>query len=324
MQVFYSNPWIPVEWIKAHGLEPCGAWCATDLWRDLPALSAGVCPFAKSVCRLAATQTEPAMVLATTCDQMRRGFDAYLADAGSRVFLFNIPATWQTPVAQKVYRSEVERLGRFLERLGGHAPSRQALRETMAQYSQARGQLLAAMGCCSPRQFAEAVGWFHSHGSVTLNSSPREPRTDGVPLAVVGGPLLPSQWDLLEMIETAGARVALNATETGERSLLPSFDWEDSDDDPVGVLVRGYQESIVDAFQRPNNRLYAWLGQRLSSRRVRGIVLWVYTGCDLWRAEAQPLHETFGLPVLLLESDTTQGCTPRDVGRVQAFVETLK
>ena len=126
------------------------------------------------------------------------------------------------------------------------------------------------------------------------------------------------------MIETAGARVVLNATETGERGLLPSFEWEDSGDDPVDVLVRGYLENIVDAFQRPNKRLYAWLGQRLSSRRVRGIVLWVYTGCDLWRAEAQSLLEAFGLPVLLLEADTAQGCSPRDVGRVQAFVETLK
>ena len=188
MQVFYSNPWIPVEWIKAHGLEPCGVWSATELWRDLPPLSAGVCPFAKSVCRFAAARTESAMVLATTCDQMRRGFDAYAADAGSRVFLFNVPVTWQTPVAQKVYRSEVERLGRFLGGLGGHAPSRQALRETMLQYSQARGQLLAAAPCCSPRQFAEAAGRFHCNGSVTLPSPPTGSGADGVPLAVVGGP----------------------------------------------------------------------------------------------------------------------------------------
>ena len=35
---------------------------------------------------------------------------------------------------------------------------------------------------------------------------------------------------------------------------------------------------------------------------MRGIVLWHFTGCDLWRAEAQTLREAFGLPVLLLEA----------------------
>ena len=77
-------------------------------------------------------------------------------------------------------------------------------------------------------------------------------------------------------------------------------------------------------FQRPNTRFYAWLKERLASRAIRGIVLWVYTGCDLWRAEAQTLRETFGLPVLLLEADEAQNCGPRDAGRIEAFVETLK
>ena len=31
MQVFYTSPWVPPEWIKAHGLEPRGVWFATEL-----------------------------------------------------------------------------------------------------------------------------------------------------------------------------------------------------------------------------------------------------------------------------------------------------
>jgi len=57
---------------------------------------------------------------------------------------------------------------------------------------------------------------------------------------------------------------------------------------------------------------------------VRGIVLWCFTGCDLWRAEWQTLREACHLPVLLLETDDAAGLAPRDVSRLQAFVETLQ
>jgi len=56
---------------------------------------------------------------------------------------------------------------------------------------------------------------------------------------------------------------------------------------------------------------------------VRGIILWHFTGCDLWRAEAQTLRETFSLPVLLLEAGTESGAAPRELNRLQAFMETL-
>jgi hypothetical protein len=57
---------------------------------------------------------------------------------------------------------------------------------------------------------------------------------------------------------------------------------------------------------------------------VRGIILWHFTGCDLWRAEAQTLRDRFDLPVLLLEAGAEPGVAPRDLNRLQAFVEMLK
>jgi benzoyl-CoA reductase/2-hydroxyglutaryl-CoA dehydratase subunit BcrC/BadD/HgdB len=139
---------------------------------------------------------------------------------------------------------------------------------------------------------------------------------------VVGGPFLAPHWKLLDEIEAAGGRVALNATETGERGLCPEYKLE-SHGDPFDTLVQDCCDHIVDVFQRPNTRLYSWLKPRLASRQVRGIVLWHFTGCDLWRAEAQTLRETFGLPVLLLEAGGEPGAAPRELDRLQAFVETL-
>ena len=86
----------------------------------------------------------------------------------SRVFLFNLPVTWQTPVAERIYGDELRRLGQFLIGLGGHAPAAGDLVEIMTQYSQARRRLLEAAAWCPARAYAEAVARFHLDGSVHL------------------------------------------------------------------------------------------------------------------------------------------------------------
>jgi benzoyl-CoA reductase/2-hydroxyglutaryl-CoA dehydratase subunit BcrC/BadD/HgdB len=156
------------------------------------------------------------------------------------------------------------------------------------------------------------------------------PKADGIPLAVVGGPLPRWQAHVLDTIERAGGRVVLNATEAGERSLGPAFSPEQAEvaaaslPDLLRLLTRSCLDGCIDVFQRPNTRLYDWLKERLSARKARGIVLWHFVGCDLWRAEAQPLREAFGLPVLLLDANEAAGDASRQTGRIQAFLESLR
>jgi benzoyl-CoA reductase/2-hydroxyglutaryl-CoA dehydratase subunit BcrC/BadD/HgdB len=335
MEVYLTSPWVPAEWIKAHGLEPRGVWFAPDFLLESIPLAAGVCAFASAVVRLAETQAGSAVVFTTHCDQLRRGFDAVVRSAPGRVFLFNLPATWQTAAAERIFCAELERLGRFLLKLGGHLPATEELRRVMGDYACARAKMLEAGPWCPARRYAEAIARFHWDGSVDLperdlsqrsrrgeNTAPY-PEGAVIPLAVVGGPLPRSHWGLLDTIESAGGRVVLNATETGERSLLPPFAPEPGAP-PQTLLARGCLEGCVDVFQRPNTRLYAWLKERLAARHVRGLVLWQFVGCDLWRAEAQSLREAFGLPLLLLDADETASGSQRNAGRVEAFLEALR
>jgi hypothetical protein len=88
------------------------------------------------------------------------------------------------------------------------------------------------------------------------------------------------------------------------------------------LLARNCLANCIDVFQRPNTRLYDWLRERLTARKVRGIVLWHYVGCDLWRAEAQSMRASLGLPVLLLDAD--EAMPRRNTGRLQAFLESLR
>ena len=373
MDVFLTSPWIPAEWIRAHGLTPRGIWSAENFLPGAQPLSAGVCAFAEAVVRFAEAQSDSAVIFSTACDQMRRGFDTAMLHGQPHAFLFNLPATWQTTVAKslpenpgqehgagklrepagedacatrrsagilppvkyfataskEIFRAELERLGQFLLSLGGRTPSPERLWQEMEQSSAARKCLLESAPGSSPRGFAEAVARFHWDG--TLSPPPPAAPANQIPLALVGGPFLASHWKLLDEIEVAGGRVILNASKTGERSLSPLFELESHGDEgvaatgnPFDALVHGYCDHIVDVFQRPNTRLYSWLKPRLASRLVRGIVLWHFTGCDLWRAEAQTLRETFSLPVLLLEAGGEPGNAPRELTRLQAFVETLK
>jgi benzoyl-CoA reductase/2-hydroxyglutaryl-CoA dehydratase subunit BcrC/BadD/HgdB len=132
------------------------------------------------------------------------------------------------------------------------------------------------------------------------------------------------EWPLLDCVEAAGGQVVLHATEPGERTIMPNLGAAADAGDPRTVLADHYFEHVVDVFQRPNDRLYAWLRPRLAERRVRGLVLWAHVGCDLWRAEAASLREAFGLPLLLLEAHTTCGVAPRDLNRLEAFLESLR
>lgn len=324
MRVICSNPWIPAEWIKAHGLEPWGVWSLPENGGDGLPLSAGVCAFAETVVRCAERYREDALVFSTACDQMRRSWDVVACGGRDRIFLFNLPSTWQTATAGELFRSEILRLGRFLESLGGRSPTAGELLEVMRRYRRGRVELLQVAPQCSARRFAEGAARFYGEGRIGLSGLLEGPARQGIPVAVIGGPLPSCHLGLLDAIEAAGGHVVLNGTEPGERTLGPVVPVDAGAADPVSALSAHYFESITDVFQRPNTRLYDWLRPRLRARKVRGIVLWHFIGCDLWRAEAQSLREAFALPVLPLDADELQSNSAREAGRLEAFVETLK
>jgi benzoyl-CoA reductase/2-hydroxyglutaryl-CoA dehydratase subunit BcrC/BadD/HgdB len=325
MRVFYTRPWIPPEWIKAYGFEPCPVSCSTTHPKTTPTAQ-GICGFSARCCSLANANREVPFVFDSSCDQMRRGFDTLVASKRPDMFLFNLPAAWQTPAAAQIFRVELMRLGGWLVKLGGREPSREALLRLINVYSQERRRLLMAAGPVWDRLRVEAAARLYCQG-VFDSLEPAAPLRRGpIRLAVVGAHLPTGQWELLDAIERHGGAVVLNATDLGERG-LGSSDWEDlerGDEDPVDLLTQRYCRDCVDAFQRPNTRLYDWLRERFRARRVQGIVLWSCVGCDLWRAEAQTMREGFGLPVCLLEEESAEGCSQRTLGRLEAFMELLR
>ncbi len=344
--VAYCHPFVPPEWIAAHGLRPCWLPCRAG---DEPAawVRRGVCPVAAG--RLddftgelpAGTMSGTmypwswsAVVLTTTCDQIRYAA-AMLQHLGRLpVFLLHVPRTWQTAAVRAFYREELNRLGRFLVGRGGTSPTDETLARTMLRYHRARASLRSRRAEMSASAYAQAIAAVRGdlpapcsplpdHGYMVPARSPLP--APCLPLALVGGPMSQGDYELLTVVEDAGGRFVLDATEAGERTLPAAVDLDRLQADPREELVRIYFDSIPDVFQRPNDRMFAWLRQQVAQRCVRGILVRRYVWCDHWHGEMSRLREELAVP--LLEWDGA-GNDPRAragaIGRMEAFLEMLR
>lgn len=323
-KAIFTSPYIPSEFIAAHDIEPIRIFPRLEK-AERPGFSkVGMCPYAAAFIGEAFSAGDDTIVLfATTCDQMRRAVDLtwHGHPVCPSVFLLNIPATWQTPSSFKLYLGELKRLSSFLQSQGGNKPSKDKLIETMTEYDKERQSLLAQKHLFKALQYAEFMK-FQKNVFVNPDSSIV---SSGIPVALIGGPLLNDDLYLFDLIEDAGGRVALNAMENGERTFPRKFDRRSMNEDPVIELADAYFGSIPDAFRRPNNALYVWLKERLEQEQIKGVIFHHYIWCDIWHAELARFKEWTNLPVLNIhagdDGETVRG-KMRDL--IQTFMQVLR
>ncbi len=135
-------------------------------------------------------------------------------------------------------------------------------------------------------------------------------------------------YNFFDLIEQAGGRIVLDATEGGERTLPRRFDAARLSSDPLQELSAAYFDAIPDAFRRPDSGLYEWLDRELAVRQVRGIIFRRYVWCDIWHAELHRLKKRYPVPVLEIDAGTLSGsgeagASSRVQGRIEAFLEML-
>ncbi len=311
--IVYTCPYVPPEWIAAHGLQPQRLTPQpVEGASTIPRIE-GLCPYARAfVNAVAARRDTDGVVVTTMCDQMRRVFDLLVLRTEMPAFLLNVPSTWQTVAAQRLYLDELKRLGRFLVRLGGRTPDDRELARVM----------LGSVGwVLNPR--VQDVSVEGTRGLRTHPTRPAHQHHDGVPLAIVGGPLMQRDCVLFDIVEECGGRIVLDATETGQRGRCGPFDRRRLAEDPLMELAQAYF-CIPDASRRPNSELYRWLQEELARAGARGILFHHYVWCDKWHAEFARLKEWAKLPMLRLDSEGEGEMNSARVrNRIHAFVETL-
>jgi benzoyl-CoA reductase/2-hydroxyglutaryl-CoA dehydratase subunit BcrC/BadD/HgdB len=289
--IVYTCPYVPAEWIAAHGWQPHRLIPQpVEGAAAIPRLE-GLCPYARAFANdVAASKDVTGVVVTTMCDQMRRIFDLLVRRIDVPAFLLNVPSTWQTVAAQRLYLDELKRLGRFLVRLGGHEPDKEELVRAMPSRARANGG----------------------------HSPPY-----GVPLALVGGPLMQRDRVLFDILAECGGQIVLDATETGQRGQPAAFDRRRLAADPLLELVQAYFR-IPDASRRPNSELYQWLKDQLEQTGARGILFHHYVWCDKWHAEFARLKEWTNLPILRLDNEGEGEVEiVRVRNRLRAFLETF-
>jgi benzoyl-CoA reductase/2-hydroxyglutaryl-CoA dehydratase subunit BcrC/BadD/HgdB len=264
-----------------------------------------------------------ALVLTTACDQMRYAAAVVDHEGHLPVFLMHVPSTWQTAASAEMYVEELKRLGRFMVTLGGRSPGRDEFVRVILMYEAARGAVCEARGRISSRRLAQAIAEVRGEGKPTLDLDGDLGQADAVPLALVGGPLAQDDLGIFDVVEQAGARIVLDASETGERTLPGPTDKAQLERDPLPALADAYFGSIPDVFRRPNHGLHEWIAEEIAAREVRGIILRRYLWCDLWNAETERLRQWSPVPVLTLDVSENGDAMSRTRGRVEAFLETI-
>ncbi len=292
--IAYTCPYVPGEWIAAHGLRPRRLIpLPVEGASVIPRLE-GLCPYARAFINdVAASRDVDGVIVTTMCDQMRRVFDLLVRRVDVPAFLLNVPSTWQTVAAQKLYLDELRRLGGFLIRLGGREPAKEDLIRAVLDQAQGEG----------------------------VQDTPYNGA--GVPLAIVGGPLMQRDQVLFDIVRDCGGWIVLDATETGQRGVCGPFDRRRLAEDPLTELAETYFR-IPDAGRRPNSELYQWLQEQLVRAGARGIIFHHYVWCDKWHAEFSRLKEWSKLPTLRLDSEGEGEIeVVRVRNRVRAFLETF-
>ena len=125
--VAYCHPFVPPEWIAAHGLRPCGCLAGRATGRRARCRSRRLPGGRRAARRAGGPLPAEAVVLTTTCDQIRYAA-AVLEHSGKLpVFLMHVPRTWQTAAMRAYYRSELEPAGPVPRRLRRKPPDDDAL-----------------------------------------------------------------------------------------------------------------------------------------------------------------------------------------------------
>jgi benzoyl-CoA reductase/2-hydroxyglutaryl-CoA dehydratase subunit BcrC/BadD/HgdB len=326
MRVAVSSPFVPPEWIAAHGLEPVRLHPRAGDAEAWDGPRTGLCPYARATAgAVLGNGALTAAVLTTTCDQMRRAAERLAARAGRPVFLMNVPATWQTATAARWYADELRRLGRFLVGVGGETPSEAHLCATLEAWDEARKALRGVLGTLPPREATAAVARLAPGAVPSADAAGGwRPRPGRIPAAVVGGPQMAGDTRVADAVESAGGEVVLDGTASGLHDLPAALDRRRLRDHPVLELADAYFGTIPAVFRRPNGALFDALARDVADAGARGAIVWRYLWCDSWAAAVPLLRERLGVPVLDLGGTDPDDPPGRLGERLEAFMEMLR
>lgn len=134
-----------------------------------------------------------------------------------------------------------------------------------------------------------------------------------------GSPVVPGDDAVAETVERmGGALVPVNCTGF---QMFP-------DEIPVNFsqasISKEYFNSMKCVRCRPNARTFEHISSEILLTGAHGLIVKSLTFCDLWFTEKVRMKEKIQVPVLILDTELSQGETERTAVRVEAFIQSLE
>ncbi len=281
------------------------------------------------------------LVIPAVCDSKRK-LPQVLGDQVP-VHVMQVPADKQAEGAEAAWRDQVGQLARRLEGLTGKAITRRALAEavqTLNARQQAFAELSELRRLHPPRVsglevahvtnasfVADVEEWTREVRALAAERSAPAGGRDGPRVLVAGAPLIYPDFQLLEVIESAGAHVVADVMCSGtERLYVPIVPQEWS----LPELLRAVAETALlpttcPCFTRSEDCVSRIL-DLIETCQVEGVVWRNLRLCTLYQFEAQAVRaalEQADVPLLELQMDYTRGDAEPLATRLQAFLEVV-
>ena len=325
-KVFFISPYIPYELIEAAGLQPIRILPDSIKNRNASCPKEGVCPF----CHLAMEnflddKKFENIVLATTCDQNRRAAEFYFQGSKKRIFLMNVPSTYQTQTSIDIYGYELKRFWNFLLRIANKDVGTEAeenISKIICRDFKAISQIGQETSISSNNFFKN--GFFDFDFNSLLKKRKTSRIGKKIPLALLGESLTVQHLGIFDFLESGGGFVSLDTTFSGGRAFPTQHDNIRSGDNPFDFIAFRNLNFIHDISQRPNTKIFDWLKDKIQRCGIRGIILFAYLWCDMWRAERLRIKEFLDIPLLFLDFDENFKTDERSMGKIMSFMEMLR
>lgn len=324
----YACSWVPRELLESFGLKTARLMgCGTPSHESAGErkLSGEVCSFCKAIA--GAPDSGAPVIGCTSCDQMRRLSEIILSEKYETGFMVNVPKTC-TDNSRELYRSEIRAFYSHLESLTGKSLTGESLNAKVKNVCDKRN--LTRSKLRSLRKSLSAVD-FHCLVHLESQTDPdfmmsylEKPFKTKTSLKkktmLAGSPLALEDAAFLKLLEDSGFDIAFNATCTGDRNI--DFDISIKDD-PIVDLADSYFNRPPCIWKRPNDSFYSYVSKKLGETGATSVIWRSVRYCDLWNIEAQRAKQIINLPMLVLDMNYSDTCSPRTATRVEAFRESL-
>lgn|GEM_PF-2011141 len=317
--VVLNTAFVPPEFVEAHGLNRI--WVLPEICQAEKSIAMGRCPVAVAVA--GSTNVQYPLIQAVICDQVRRAM-TYRTESSAESFTLYVPST-RTAAALQWYAAELERLSKWLVRIGGCKLQPWAFAQLTQGFNQLR-QKLDHMRIALPASLflslQPPVNNKQPHPS--LRPQPAQGFKTNPKIGILMGHLTNLHLALLQEIESFGVHTVFLCGEPIPPTHATIEVGPDVDKSIFELIADQWLPQVPYLGARPNTNFYTFLTNEIRKSQLDGLLVIRPVWCDHWDLELPIIKQRAGIPV----SQVVLGCEPdptsHALNRVSALIEMVK